>query len=203
MVACTGVGSFALHGSLHWLFQSCDEIPMMWFTLWAIYAQNGLKKGPYNFNGWAIFFLFLNIGITLLYFAFQEFYVVFLTGYILATVVLVVWDFFIVREVPFKLLYLCYVATGFFFLWIGVGVWIIDMKYCQELMDTYRKMGGWTIHVLWHLSSGIGGYFQTLTLIVARAHRQRRKVEVQWRFFFLPCIVIDEKREKESTAKNN
>ena len=91
----------------------------------------------------------------------------------------------------------------FFLLWIGVGVWIIDMNYCQELLETYRKMGGWTIHVLWHLSSGIGGYFQTLTLIVARAHRLRRKVKVDWRFYFLPCIVIDEKREKEGAGKNN
>ena len=84
-----GIGSAALHGTLHWFFQSSDELPMIYLMIAALYCclendtpQNGKSKYPWLPH---ISFL-LGFASTLVYFRFQQIYVVFLGTFVSMTI---------------------------------------------------------------------------------------------------------------------
>lgn len=77
-----GMGSAALHGTLHWVFQSSDELPMIYLVIAGLYCclENDTKRVAYPWLPHTL--VALGIANTLVYFRFQEIYVVFLLTFV-------------------------------------------------------------------------------------------------------------------------
>ena len=84
-----GIGSAALHGTLHWVFQSSDELPMIYLVIAALYcclendtAPNNPSRHPWLPHASVLF----GVVSTLVYFRFQQIYFVFLLTFSSMTV---------------------------------------------------------------------------------------------------------------------
>mmetsp|Transcript_62392 Transcript_62392/g.184612 ORF Transcript_62392/g.184612 Transcript_62392/m.184612 type:complete len:357 (-) Transcript_62392:262-1332(-) len=79
-----GLGSAALHGSLHWAFQGADELPMIYLVVVAMYCCieiDGKPRQPKfpNLPGYLLVLCGMN---TAIYFAYQRYYIVFLGTFV-------------------------------------------------------------------------------------------------------------------------
>lgn len=75
-----------------------------------------------------------------------------------------------------------------FFL-VGTVCWAIDMHMCSALLPAYISSYGATLHIIWHVTAGYGGYLQTLTLVVARAGELGVPVTRTWKWAVVPIVV--------------
>ena len=86
-----GIGSAALHGTLHWIFQSFDELPMIYLVISILYCCLETDTAPNTNDKLKYPWLphsFVTLGIinTLVYFRFQQIYFVFLLTFVSMTV---------------------------------------------------------------------------------------------------------------------
>lgn len=134
-----GIGSTALHLSLHWFFQSCDEVPMLWLNSICCYCiYNNSTKMPKNGTGHhldisACLFLFATLVGTVIYYCLQSLYIVFIMTYAITTTVIVLWCANYIfgkdccnhaNEKTLKLL-----AKHVFFSFFGIGLvcWLVSI----------------------------------------------------------------------------
>lgn len=198
-----GIGSAALHSSLHWFFQSMDEVPMLWFNSAGCYCiyNNYTKVHPLRAvpDYSAYFAIAVTMLGTFIYYFLQSLYVVFITTYSVSMAVVVIWSYNYVfgknchknkYESILKLLE-CLVIVSFFV--VGLVSWLVDMNRCEQLLPLYRCANGITLHVLWHMGAGYGGYVMTLILVISRASAVDVPVEVTWLWFC--CPIVSKKRE--------
>lgn len=89
-----GIGSTALHLTLHWFFQSCDEVPMLWLNsicCYCIYNNSTKRSEGRHFDISACVFLIATLVGTVIYYCFQSLYIVFIITYTITTAVVVLW----------------------------------------------------------------------------------------------------------------
>ncbi|MGK3743751.1 MAG: hypothetical protein ACI90V_010610 [Bacillariaceae sp.] len=265
-----GIGSAALHGTLHWIFQSADELPMIYLVISALYCLLELgdddddddvtapmipspsqqKDSNKNNNKKVLkypwlphIFVVLGIVNTLIYFRFQQIYVVFLLTFIvmiMAALILhvqIAWrqrqiiiisssttttfpdnnnnnnnnntstTSLIIRRNNAKIALRFYVWHYVVFLGIAVPIWILDQFWCTNLLPIYNSLPyflrGCTLHVVWHLMAGLGGYTILQFLVTCRMSVLGLPCKIQWILGIIPVVVSAavSSRYKENTKQ--
>lgn len=65
----------------------------------------------------------------------------------------------------------------------------IDMHLCSHLLPVYMYTNGMTLHVVWHLGAGYGGYLVTLILAITRANALGVEVKLLWMWHIIPLVT--------------
>ena len=175
-LSLVGIGSTALHSTLHWFWQSSDEIPMLWQALSILYFVLEIRNevGSKRSNTHLQYFLLVCLIQTVMYYCFQQMYVVFLVSVTLyATIIagcigyLVYEDSTLYKNSDRRCLYRLAIILYAF---VGSTLWVIDINYCEYLLPYYLSsgLGGITFHVLWHIGAGLGTYVTITFLILVR-----------------------------------
>ena len=195
ILAVIGIGSAGLHGTLHWAFQSSDELPMVYLIASFMYIFLEMESNPSSLKYPKLpWYLVLLMGInTIIYYAFQQYYWVFIASFsgILGIYLFMVFKMYFVEknectQTPtskflFKLASLSYIC-------VATPIWMIDMLLCQWSLDTIaNNMLGVTPHVAWHFVAGYGAYCTIVYLESFRMNALKRKYVLK---FILGCIPV-------------
>lgn len=189
-----GGGSAALHGTLHWLWQSSDELPMLYATIAFNYNIYFLqpKNDEYASVG-ALVSVVLCVVQTFIYYRMQHLYWVFLLQYISVLVALIFASAYCVfscgNRAHYPVRFTLFSRALFCYIFIGSILWIYEMKNCAFLLPYYSANFGLSFHILWHIGAGLGTYLEILLLTAMRVQSLGGVVEVTWHWFgFLPIL---------------
>jgi dihydroceramidase len=201
-LAIVGLGSVGLHGTLHWLLQSSDEVPMLWQILSFIHVLWICRQRDAKVDKWSIGLSFFGLAFvqTFLYYTFQQIYAVFIASMIFYVTLLIFWThgFIDAKANPefkrdqTKL----HIWSTVYFVVYGVVLWVIDMNLCDTLMPYYIKLSGFTLHVFWHIFAGLGSYYLCVLLTGLRVNQQKLNPEIKWYALILPYIALVDKTKK-------
>lgn len=217
-----GIGSAALHGTLHWFFQSSDELPMIYLVIAALYCcvENDGVPNEKSKNPW-LSHTFVLIGIinTLVYFRFQEIYIIFLSTF--ASMTVASFFFFVkiaLRQRRYMLAPLAPDSTSSivlshiqrnnarlalrFYVWhylvfvvVALPVWILDQLYCAKLLPFYDALPsylrGCTLHVLWHATAGFSAHTILQFLVASRMSLFGVSCRIRWILGAIPVVAPD------------
>jgi dihydroceramidase len=198
-LAIVGLGSVGLHGTLHWLLQSSDEVPMLWQILSFIHVLWICRQGDAKVDKWSIGLSFFGLAFvqTFLYYTFQQIYAVFIVSMILYVALIVFWSrSFVVAETnPSMRVVFEKVYFWAFMNFIGHGfvLWVIDMNLCDTLMPHYMKLSGFTLHVFWHIFAGLGSYYLCVLFTGLRVNQQKLNPLIKWYAGVLPYCELHDK----------
>lgn len=222
-----GIGSMGLHGTLHWIFQSSDELPMLYAVLCGAFAvlhvdddANDTSLERRSARRTAVWFAFgLAFVNTVFYYTLQHVYAVFLVTFSGGT-------YLVLRKIA-QLTTRCKPETAavawrgmLVFVLIASPVWVLDMLvWCGQpmsdapqpttdttgargrtLLDTVSNvwLGGMTPHVLWHFCAGLGAYCFVLFVAACRCDILRIPITIQCYCAGVVPVIIDEKsRDKK------
>ncbi|VEU34403.1 unnamed protein product [Pseudo-nitzschia multistriata] len=217
-----GVGSAALHGTLHWVFQSSDELPMIYLVIAGLYCclENDATTPKYPWL--PHIFVALGVANTLVYFRFQKIYIVFLLTF--ASMTLAVFVVHVKIALKQRKIMLAptdptrgtkietirnnaRIALQFYrwhylvFVGIATPVWILDQLWCETLKPFYDSLPsilrGCTFHVVWHATAGFGAHTIFQFLIACRMGVFESLCRIQWILGVVP-VVAPVKRLKEN-----
>lgn len=193
VIIAVGLGSVGLHTTLHWFPQSLDEVPMLWFNMVAFYILLHLKSKPSQKVDNLVYVIgFITLIETYIYYAMRSLYPFFLGIYSLTTAIVIIWTFVLLFDKREGTMLRRLFFTGFgSFVLIGFSCWIIDMQLCSQLLPIYHQAYGLTLHVLWHIFAGYGGYMHAQTIIAGRARELNIALRYYWLFGFFPLISLD------------
>mmetsp|Transcript_26738 Transcript_26738/g.39548 ORF Transcript_26738/g.39548 Transcript_26738/m.39548 type:complete len:300 (+) Transcript_26738:216-1115(+) len=195
MLIVTGLGSTALHATLHWVFQSSDELPMMFFELAVIYCLVEVKspRNAIQYPRLPLYFFLLAVIDTVVYFQFQQIYIIFLSSFIgimIAALSLhgrLAWEHWKTRKekhnsrIALRVYYWHYLS----FLVVAVPVWMVDQLACSSLLEFYNQALPWplqgcTAHVLWHAMAGMAAHFIIQFVVACRLDCLNLSCDIQW-----------------------
>jgi len=200
MLVC-GIGSVCLHGTLHWAFQSADELPMLWGNLAFIFALSHMYSLQTESNVFAAS-VFVATGLlqTYLYFAFRHVFGVFVVMYGTGVALVLYW---LGTSVPAALdeaernmRFWLFSRSIFSYLILGFVLWIYEMHNCDSLEPHFLAWGGMSFHILWHFGAALGTYLMILLTIVCRAQALAFVVELDWICYGLVPIIKKTGRNK-------
>ena len=196
-----GVGSVGLHGTLHWIFQSSDELPMLYIcnALNFMFMEHDAPTGkphypvlPHLFALWSIF-------QTVFYYRFQHIYVIFILVYAVgvAKILFFYHRILIARahqrtQISKKLGQLALIS---FFL-VAAPVWVLDMHFCNAFIADTSLPGIWkgfTPHVMWHFCAGFGTYCSATCIIACRLEELKIPVQLDYLFGCVPILLTGAK----------
>jgi dihydroceramidase len=197
----TGLGSCCLHGTLHWFFQSSDELPMIYLTLSLLYtcAEVDAVPGKQNYPWLAPGLILTAVGNTIVYFTFQDLWWVFLLTFISASTATIGWMFYLVFLSSIAsarerlVVQRTFKAGAISYMFVGGTSWVLDMLYCDkgvlEFADTVMPgyLRGLTPHVLWHFAAGHGAYCGIINLACIRCLALGIPFSVK---FFAGCLPL-------------
>jgi hypothetical protein len=187
-----GFGSAGLHGTLHWIFQSSDELPMLYICLCEIYCMANVSTATAvvddrssSSSSWlAPFLVVVAMVTTVFYYVYQDLYWVFLVTFAIGSIMTVIGfvrlALFVKRRRPdtLRLFYGAVIAYGV----VATPVWILDMVMCDygvlELANHYWF--GMTPHVVWHFCAGYATYCGLLFLTACRCEELGRPFQVDF-----------------------
>lgn len=194
-----GVGSAGLHGTLHWVFQSSDELPMIYLvTLMNFMAvEFDSPLGNPKYPKLTVILTILMLVNTLIYYIFQHLYLVFIATY---------------TSISSYHLYLVYslvhqrnkggalskkLSRWSVMSYLGSFVlWLVDMFHCE-----FSKLGkGMTFHIIWHFGAGLGAYLGIVALENCRCVALGIPCELNYLWGLIPFLkrVNGSKTEKSS-----
>lgn len=187
-----GLGSTALHGTLHWFYQSSDEIPMLWQSLTMLYTLCVMSEDKNSPRSKTYGIIFATVGFlqTIVYYRFQQIYASFIIIFITSSLIVTFWTAYMAfndsdplcRPVRVKLWIWSFITFGIF----GAVTWLVDFHLCDLLMPVYLQSYGFTLHVLWHIFSSMGTFFTVQFLIALRLQHLKQRPEIQFLYGFLP-----------------
>lgn len=192
ILGVVGLGSTALHGTLHWFFQSADEVPMLWTSLALLYGLcvvNEEKKSPRS-KTYAWIFSLVAIMMSTIYYQFQQIYAAFIITFLTSSLVFTIWTahlaFFEGNAAQRAIRARCWLSGFLVFVIFGAGVWLIDFHMCDQLMPFYLKTSGFTLHVFWHFFSSFGTYIMIVFEQILRMQALKLEPQVDYIFLFIP-----------------
>jgi len=216
-----GIGSAALHGTLHWCFQSSDELPMIYLVISALYCCLENDTAPYEKSKYPwLPYIFVLLGIinTLVYFRFQQIYIVFLLTFACMTVATSILHIKIaLRQRRVMLAPSASAArngigklagihrnnarlalrfyTWHYLVYVGIAtpVWILDQMWCSKLLPFYNQLPsalrGCTLHVIWHATAGFGAHTILQFLVACRMSVLGLPCRVRWILGIIPVVA--------------
>uniref|UniRef100_A0A7S2UQ37 Alkaline ceramidase n=2 Tax=Attheya septentrionalis TaxID=420275 RepID=A0A7S2UQ37_9STRA len=171
-----GIGSACLHGTLHWVYQSSDELPMIYLIICLVYAviESESPRGKPRYPWLPYVMVVLAAVNTAVYYTFQHLYWIFLLTYTLGVAVLLGGMLRLVfltkgRDPSIKTIYRFAIISYA----VGGAVWAFDMLYCNTgVLPVANMIPGWargvTPHVIWHISAGASTYYTILAQVCCR-----------------------------------
>lgn len=191
-----GVGSAFLHGTLHWVFQSSDELPMVFLSIILIYIRLELETSSpsLKYPNLPFYLVLISIVNTLVYYGFQDFYWVFLVTFSssLGSYVFMIGSMFYKGHemtknvITRKIVFLAMISFHI----IATPIWVIDMLYCDwVLLNIAKNMFGMTPHILWHFIAGYGGYCTIVYLESFRMQALQKSFSAKYLLGLIPLIV--------------
>lgn len=188
-----GLGSVGLHLSLHWFGQSLDELFMLYMNLTIIYSLYRLNINKSNYiiiNS----LLFVGIIQTICYFVYREIYYLFLFSFGITTFISVIWTNYIMfqdcSQNDYNIRKNLYFSSLFSFIF-GLSLWVYEMNNCSNLLKYYIQLYGITLHIIWHIGSGLGCYYQILLLITIHLQNLGYNIIIDYIFYIIPIIKIN------------
>ena len=179
-----GLGSFGLHATLHWLPQSFDEIPMLWFDVVTLYILCKIhdKEAKFVPDRLLSSFAVLAVAVTVVYYSLRHYYESFLVMYSVATAMVILWNSTLVWTLQPRdpLVIRIWAVSIFFYVCIAAVIWVIDMRMCDALLPYYLKANGLTFHVIWHVTAGLGAHIGVLQFTAYRAAVLKIPVHIEW-----------------------
>lgn len=221
-----GLGSAALHATLHWAFQSADELPMIYLVICAAYLclEVDAPRMKPNYPRLPAYLMLLTCINTLIYYTFQHLYAFFLATFVSMLLLLI----YLHVKIAWKLIsrnknglqsknnskndkialrfYLWHYIT---FVGLASPIWVLDQFYCQHLLPFYNDsallpwpLQGMTLHVVWHICAGMGAHCLMQFLCACRATTLGIRCDSTLVMGFLPVVVaVDDNREGEGTTR--
>ena len=185
VLSVVGVGSVALHGTLHWFWQSSDEVPMLWMNLAFLFSLlNMVTNWGNSTRISAILFIAIGVLQTYVYYMHRHLYWLFLLQYISGVVLIVAWSsnlvFSIRTEKDFPIRWWLFSRAMCSYVFIAAILWIYEMNHCDILLPYYHQYYGLSFHNLWHIGAGLGTYLECLLLSTCRAQSLGITVELKW-----------------------
>lgn len=198
-----GVGSTGLHLSLHWIYQASDELPMLYMSnvLNFMCLEYDAPMGKPHSPNLPYIFLVLSVLHTVVYYRFQDNYVVFFLTYAFGVVLHVVLGVKIVyvgrhkRGAITKRLGIMAILT---YLFVGLPVWILDMQHCDAILNISETMlptffwRGITPHVLWHFAAAFGTYCAIACVVACRMEELKMPFRLEYLWGIVPLTVRTE-----------
>jgi dihydroceramidase len=211
VLVLTGLGSAGLHGTLHWIFQSSDELPMIYFMLALLYCDAEVDagtagKGP-NYPWLASATMAAAIINTVVYYRFQQLYWVFLVTFTICVTVHIVWSLYLVSRSKSPIIRRIFVTMAISYVAIGSTAWVFDMIYCdsgvKDVADSLPGiLKGMTPHIVWHLAAGLGGYCAVIQLVCCRCEALGLPISILFVGGIVPVFVKEESaRDAASSFK--
>ena len=216
-----GIGSAGLHGTLHWIFQSSDELPMIYLVLAGLYCcleNDTALPDKLKYPWLPHMFVLLGIINTLVYFRFQEIYIVFLLTFVSMTTA----TFFLHIKIALKQRTIARSSIGTvtdvqrnnarlalrFYAWhylvyLGIAspVWFLDQLWCEKLSPLYDSLPfflrGFTLHVLWHVTAGLGAHTILQFSVACRMTVRGIPCRIRWILGAIPVVASAVGREKD------
>jgi dihydroceramidase len=213
-----GLGSAALHGTLHWVFQSSDELPMIYLVISALYCclENDTAPQDESKYPWLPhIFVMLGAINTLVYFRFQQIYIVFLLTFSSFTVAGFILHIQIalrqrrtmlapavesssgtlaaVQRNNARLALRFYAWHYLVYVGIATPVWMLDQLCCAKLLPFYDALPsvlqGCTLHVVWHATAGFGAHAILQFLIACRMSVFGSACRIRWILGAIPVVA--------------
>ena len=193
VLAGVGCGSVLLHSTLHWVFQSADEVPMLWMVTAYLFAlMNVTSAKDESTFGSAILCVGALVVQTYVYYTFQHLYWVFLVTYLSGAATVLAWCCFLTHSVKgtteFAVRYWLLTRGFMSYVLLGGVLWIYEMHNCDSLEPHFLAWGGMSFHILWHFGAAYGSYFVILLVVTCRAQALGMVVELDSLVPGLPII---------------
>jgi hypothetical protein len=175
--------------SIYFSFHLWKELPMIYLVVLMNFmiVEQGSPNGNPKYPRLPAFLSALVAVNTMVYYTFQQFYLVFLGTYLfllLHEIYLVYTLVFmkgiggrITRNMNFSSL----------FIYLGASVfWMVDMFYCDISSLGY----GMTFHVIWHFGAGFGAYLGIVSMENCRCVALRKSCELRYISGFIPYMKL-------------
>lgn len=205
-----GMGSSGLHGTLHWVFQSSDELPMIYQILSLIYLSLELES-PTNepkYPSLPFYLFIISIANTLIYYKFQDLYIVFIVTFSLGLsayvgmVIQMIYNGHPVTKNPISRK-IVKIAMYTYFV-VATPIWCFDMFCCQWTLDNIAdNMYGVTPHIIWHFTAGYGAYCTIVYQESFRMQILQREFDVMYLLGFVPVIISGDRRMMKKFTKED
>mmetsp|Transcript_39043 Transcript_39043/g.82112 ORF Transcript_39043/g.82112 Transcript_39043/m.82112 type:complete len:305 (-) Transcript_39043:463-1377(-) len=211
-----GLGSTCLHATLHWYFQSTDELPMLYLAIGALYIILEIDspptgKGEMRFPHLAKYLLLLGCINTAVYYRFQHLYIIFLATFVVMLIAVasqhiqIAWRLHQENKDETKkignncsIALRLYIWHYIFLLVVAVPVWVLDQFHCEHLLPLYNNLPypfkGMTFHVVWHVCAGLGAYLVIQFLAATRANSLGLMVDTRYVLGVIPVVVLKSKK---------
>jgi len=206
-----GIGSACLHGTLHWVYQSADELPMLYLIicLWYCISECESPRGhPANPHFPVLMVIFAAVN-TVIYYAFQNIYLVFIATFSTSTIVTAygIAELLFFREGRGSAGKRIFCTGMIVYLGISTPLWIFDMLACNRLLevaDNALIMPWWALgitpHVIWHLGAGFAAYSLGLSNSCCRLEVLGIPYDVSYTLGGIWPIVLTREGEKEKSV---
>jgi len=208
ILALIGIGSAGLHGSLHWVYQSSDELPMIFLcnAVTFMIIEHDAPHGKPHQPRLPFYYGAMSLLQTVIYFQFQDYYLIFLLAFASGVFGLLYKLHFLIVErghrrglISKKLGWMA-VST---FLGIGFPVWLMDMHFCHSYLgfvnDLPGMLRGMTPHVLWHFVAAYASYCSVACAVSCRLEELKIPFRLEYLFGCVPITTIGMKVKAEST----
>jgi dihydroceramidase len=193
VLAFVGCGSVLLHSTLHWVFQSADEVPMLWMVTAYIFSlMNVTSPKDESTFGSALLCVLMLVAQTYIYYTFQHLYWVFLVCYLSGAATVVGWCIFLTYSVKgtaeFAIRHWLLTRGFMSYVLIGGVLWVYEMNACDQLEPHFLAWGGMSFHILWHFGAAYGSYLIILLVETCRAQALGMVVELDRLLPGLPIV---------------
>lgn len=213
-----GIGSACLHATLHWTFQSFDELPMIYLVMCALYLilEVDSQPGESKYPNLAKYLLLLSCLSTAIYYKFQHLYIVFLATFDILTIIILYFHVQIAWKLhKYNKNTKCNDKDGMktsvkttnntialqFYKWhllvyllVASPIWALDQFFCESLLPVYNNLpmplNGMTLHVVWHICAGLGAHFFMQFLCACRASNIGMLCGTRYVLGALPVVTI-------------
>ena len=200
-----GIGSAGLHGTLHWIFQSSDELPMIYLVsllnYCAIEYASPIGKRKYPHLPFALtIMMMIN---TVIYYQFQHLYIVFyLTFGALSTLNLGLTYRVMANEKENSIAKRIGIMSLISMYAIGLPTWHYEMFHCDTILKhTPESFLYMTPHIIWHFAAGFGAYCYIVCLEACRMGALGLPFKEEYIFGCIPIIVAGCSQDDSSTIK--
>ncbi len=223
-----GIGSACLHASLHRSFQASDELPMIYLIVCALYSvlEVDTPRGEQRYPHLQKYLVLLSCVATAIYLKFQHLYIIFFVTFSAMTVMIFCLHVQIVirlhcvnrdekdtRHDGSRVFVNNTIALRFYamhhitYTLIASPIWVLDQFHCGFLLPMYNSLPfllrGMTLHVAWHLCSGIGAHCFIQFLCACRANTLGMACGTRRVFGIIPVVVIESKHVDIATKKQS
>mmetsp|Transcript_29582 Transcript_29582/g.62745 ORF Transcript_29582/g.62745 Transcript_29582/m.62745 type:complete len:307 (-) Transcript_29582:137-1057(-) len=202
-----GLGSACLHASLHWCFQSSDELPMIYLIIGFLYSVlevDSPKDSP-KYPHLAKYLILLSCINTAIYYTFQHLYIVFLVTFNAMTVMLLSTHVQIARRLYHEsrdekrktnnsaIALRFYIWHIIILVFVATPIWALDQFHCDILLPIYNNLPfllrGMTLHVVWHIGAGMATHCFVQFLCACRASTLGMVCDTRCLLGVLPVVI--------------